>query len=91
MAITVQGSDRITDEALPLAELAAQMRLPDGYDTVPGQLDRMRARLRAAIASVEARCSKILIARDVVVSGAAPGGSRVTLPVAPGRSQPVRS
>lgn len=83
MAMMVQGSDGIEDGALPVAELAASMRLADGYDTVPGQLDRMLARLRAAIATVERRTGKVLIERNFVLQGTAEAGTRVVVPVSP--------
>lgn len=83
MAMMVQGSDGIDDGALPVAELAASMRLADGYDTVPGQVERMRARLQAAIATVERRTGKALIARNFVLHGTAEAGSRVSVPVSP--------
>lgn len=83
MAMMLQGSDGIMDEALPLADLAASLRLPDGYETIPGQITRMQGRLRAAIAMVEGRTGKALIARNFVLQGTVEAGKRVPLPVSP--------
>lgn len=83
MAMTVQGSDRIPDEALPVAQLAARMRLADGYEAIPGEGDRLRLLLAAAIATVERRSGRVTIARDVTVAGERGEGRRIALPVAP--------
>ncbi len=89
MAMMVQGSERIADADLPVAELAALMRLPDGYGDIPGQTGRLQAGLRAAIETIEARTGRILVARDVTLVGGAEGGARVTLGLVPVQS--VRS
>ncbi|CTQ50910.1 head-tail connector protein [Jannaschia donghaensis] len=83
MAMIVQGSDGITEEALPVADLAACLRLMDGYDTVPGQMARLRSRLRAAITMVEGRTGHVLVARDLQLTGAAQGGFREIVPLSP--------
>ncbi|SFI38637.1 head-tail connector protein [Jannaschia pohangensis] len=83
MAIRVQDGQAIADEALPLAELAAQMRLPDGFESVPGMAERLRLRLRSAIAAVERRLGKALIAREFTLIGVSEGGQKVSLPIAP--------
>ncbi len=83
MAMMVQGSDEIADEAVPVADLAMSMRLPDGYDAVPGQVARLRSRLRAAIVTVERRTGRALIARTFTLEGTAPGGRGVPLPIGP--------
>lgn len=83
MTMMVQGSEEIAEGALPVADLASALRLPDGYETVPGQMARLQARLRAAIETVEARSGKILLARTVTLTGSATGGGRAALPVAP--------
>lgn len=83
MAMTVMDSQGIADEMLPVEDLAAQMRLADGYDDVPGLSARLRLRLRAAIGTVERRLGKALIGREFVLSGIAGGGRRVVLPIAP--------
>ncbi len=83
MAMTVIDSEGIADEMLPVEQLAAQMRLADGYDEVPGVSARLRLRLRAAIGTVERRLGKALIRREFVLSGTARGGCRVVLPIAP--------
>jgi len=83
MAMKLQRSEGIADEALPVAQLAAQMRLAETYDIVPGQSERLRLRLRAAISSIEARLGKVLIAREVVVAGLTGVGQEILLPIAP--------
>ena len=83
MVMMVQESQRIEDEALPVAGLAAALRLPDGYDAVPGQVERLRSRLRAAIATVEDRTGRILVRRELKLQGVATGGVRQVLPVTP--------
>ena len=83
MVMMVQELQRIEDEALPVAGLAAALRLPDGYDAVLGQVERLRSRLRAAIATVEDRTGRILVSREVKLQGIATGGVRQVLPVTP--------
>lgn len=83
MAMTVIDSQGIADEMLPVEQLAAQMRLADGVDEVPGLAARLRLRLRAAIGTVERRLGKAVIGREFVLSGMAQGGRRVVLPIAP--------
>ncbi len=83
MAMTVIDSEGIADGALPVAELAAQMRLADGFDVVPGLAARLRLRLRAAIGTVERRLGKAVIGREFTLAGPAQGGRRVVLPIAP--------
>lgn len=83
MTMMVQGSEEIAEVALPVADLVAALRLPDGYETVPGQMARLQARLRAAVETVEARSGKILLARQVTLTGGATGSGREALPVAP--------
>ncbi|MEM9795793.1 MAG: hypothetical protein AAF919_04855 [Pseudomonadota bacterium] len=83
MTLMVLDAQGIADGALPVAELAAQMRLADDYDTVPGQAERLRLRLRAAISSVERQTGKALIARDFILSGQSSTADRIGLPLAP--------
>lgn len=83
MAMTVIDSEGIADEMLPVEQLAAQMRLADGYDDVPGLSARLRLRLRAAIGTVERQLGKALIGREFTFSGTAGGGRKVVLPMAP--------
>ncbi len=83
MAMMVLSQEGIADDALPVAALAAQMRLPDLWDAVPSQVDRLRQRLRAAISMVETRSGRLLIARDVILGGEAPGGNCVPVPLLP--------
>ncbi|MEL6587054.1 MAG: hypothetical protein AAFY65_04825 [Pseudomonadota bacterium] len=79
----VLESEGIANGNLPVAQLAAQMRLPDGYETVPGQSARLQQRLRAAIVSLERRIAKALLRRDFVLGGPVKGGGEVFLPLAP--------
>ena len=83
MALMVLRSEDISQEALPIAALAAQMRLADGYDTVPGQQTRLAARLRAAIGLLERRLGIALLDRSIWLSGRIVGGDRFALPVRP--------
>ncbi|UWQ16990.1 hypothetical protein [Jannaschia sp. M317] len=82
MVLMVHETEALADGVLPVAELAAQMRLPEGYAAVPGQDARLQLRLRAAITFLERRLGRILLARDVVLAGVV-NATRVTLPVAP--------
>ena len=72
----------LLDGDLPLAALAAHMRLPEGWDAVPGQAERLRSRMEAAVLEVEGRVGKALVLRDFALSGEALG-ERVTVPLAP--------
>lgn len=83
MVLMVRDTEALIDAALPVAQLTALMRLPDGYAAVPGQEARLQQCLRAAIQSIERRTGKILIAREVVLQGAAGGRDRLRVPVAP--------
>ncbi|WP_299818571.1 hypothetical protein [uncultured Jannaschia sp.] len=83
MSMTVIDSQGIADESLPVAELAAQMRLADQYETVSGQASRLRLRIRAAIGAVERRLGKVLIRREFTLAGEVGGGMRIPLPIAP--------
>ncbi|SDZ30733.1 phage conserved hypothetical protein, phiE125 gp8 family [Jannaschia faecimaris] len=83
MAMMVQGSDGIEDDVLPVADLAASMRLADGFESVPGQMARLRGRLRAAIAIVETRTSKVLVAREFMLRGVAKDGTRQAVSISP--------
>lgn len=83
MVMMVLDRDAVPEAALPVAELADKMRLPDGWETVPGQFARMGRHLAAAIASVETRTGKVLLRREVTVAGSCPSDGRTLLPIAP--------
>ncbi|MGB3406877.1 MAG: hypothetical protein WBA67_05225 [Jannaschia sp.] len=83
MVLMVLETEALADEALPLAQLAAHMRLAEGYAAIPGQDERLRQRLRAAIATLERRLGKILIAREVVLTGTIGDALKIGLPIAP--------
>ena len=83
MALLLIEIDEVPDAALPLAELAAQMRLADGTIDDPAQAARLRARLRAAIDDVERRTGRALARRTAVLAGAAGDARRIALPVTP--------
>lgn len=83
MAMIVTDSGGIADELLPVAELAVQMRLADGVVAAPDQAERLRLRLRAAMDIVERRIARVLIERDVTLTGTVEDGRRVRLPIAP--------
>ncbi|MFO6463674.1 hypothetical protein ACK8OR_04715 [Jannaschia sp. KMU-145] len=82
MAMTILETEAIADGALPIAQLAAHLRLPEGYGVEADPTRRLALSLLAAIAEIEARLGKILIAREVRVAGVAEGG-RIALPLAP--------
>lgn len=72
----------IAETALPVDALAAHLRLPEGWDAVPGQRARLAMRMRAGIAEVEARVGKALLVREFAVEGVA-RAARVAVPLAP--------
>jgi hypothetical protein len=83
MVLKVIETEALAEAALPLDALRAQMRLPEGYDALPGQTGRLGQRLRAAIVGLERRLRLLFLAREVVLGG--PGGAtRMRLPVGPG-------
>ncbi|MGB3555854.1 MAG: hypothetical protein WBA25_14585 [Jannaschia sp.] len=81
MGLKVLESGATADAALPVAQLAAQMRLPEGYAAVPGQDERLRLRLRAAIGSLEMRLGRAMLPRDVTLSGTGEGSVEIALPL----------
>ncbi|GIT91817.1 hypothetical protein JANAI62_22740 [Jannaschia pagri] len=83
MVLMVLETEALTDAQLPVEQLAAHLRLAEGYATVPGQDARLRQRLRGAIGMVERRLGKVMIAREVVLCGPSEGSDRIALPVAP--------
>lgn len=83
MAVSVIEKGEVSDGALPVGELVAQMRLADGVTNDPEQAARLRARLRAAIDAVERRTGMIILARTVTLAGQAEDARRIRLPVRP--------
>jgi uncharacterized phiE125 gp8 family phage protein len=83
MTLTITHREAVAEARLPVAELAAQLRLPDGWETVPGQNTRLVSRLQAALELIEARAGSVLLERDLVLEGRAVGGRLVSLPCAP--------
>lgn len=83
MALTVIEMGEVPDEALPVGELAAQMRLADGATDDPAQAPRLRSRLRAAIDEAERRTGKVLVMRRAVLVGYSSDARRVSLPISP--------
>jgi uncharacterized phiE125 gp8 family phage protein len=75
--------DAVAEAALPVEELAVRLRLPDGWDAVPGQRARLVGQLRAAIEAVETRAGKALLRRGFTVLGRGAGCRRVGLPLSP--------
>ena len=57
----------IPSGSLPIDAFKAHLRLAEGFDVIPGQMERLRACLRAAIVTLEARVSKIFLRRDFIV------------------------
>ena len=83
MTLTIIDAGSVPDAALPLNDLAAMLRLPDGWRDEAARAERLRHLLRAATRDVEARTGQVLLARTVVLDGNAPGGREMMLPVKP--------
>lgn len=80
----VMDETELPVSALPLAEFRAHLRLGTGFAEDSLQDSVLEGFLRAAMAAVEGRCSKVLIAR--VVTWRLPGwrdGQAQALPLAP--------
>lgn len=72
------------DEArLPVAELAARMRLPERWAEIAGEAARLGRLLRGAIARAEASQGHAVLDRAHVLTGHAPGGAVLSLPLRP--------
>jgi len=74
----------IADAALPVVQFRSHLRLGSGFGEDDLQDELLKGFLRAAVAAIEARTGKILLARDfswVVHAWSDPEGAR--LPVAP--------
>lgn len=75
---------QVPSASLPVAEFTDHMRLGTGFDDDGVQNSVLESYLRAAIAAVEARTNKALIARDFLYTLSAWRDlSALTLPVAP--------
>lgn len=83
MTLTITQRAAVTETRLPVAELAGQLRLPDGWETVPGQFARLVGRLGAALEIIEGRAGCVLMERELTLEGRAPGGRLLSLPCAP--------
>jgi uncharacterized phiE125 gp8 family phage protein len=83
MALRVLESEAVMTADLPVAVLAARLRLPDGWDAVPGALDRLQASLFAAMSTTEARLGQVLLRRVLVIGGRFDSAGRFSLPIAP--------
>ena len=83
MTLTITGRGAPAEAALPVDALALQLRLPDGWDAVAGRRAQLAARLRAALGTVEMASGRAVLAQEVTLTGRAPGGRRLVLPVAP--------
>ena len=83
MVLMVRETEALADAVLPVAQLAAQMRLAEGYAAVPGQDERLRQSLRAAIALLERRLGVVLASRSVMLSGPGADSDAIGLPVSP--------
>jgi len=71
-------------EALPVAEFRAHLRLGTGFADVGAADAALEAYLRAAIAAIEGRTAKVLLARDFLLTLEAWRGTQTQpLPVAP--------
>lgn len=82
MALRVLETEAVAEDALPVEALAAQLRLPDGWDTVPGDRMRIVGRLGAALEAIERRVGRMILSRLVILGGRTCGRSLV-LPVGP--------
>ncbi len=77
----------IASAALPLAAFKDHLRLGSGFADEPAQDALAESYLRAAMAAIEGRIGKILMARNLVwMSSRWRGGRAVPLPVAPVRA-----
>lgn len=83
MTMTVIETERVADVALPVMQLAVQMRLADGVAASPDQAERLRLRLRAALDAVERDTGRILLARTITLGITRGGQMALLLPFAP--------
>ncbi|MEM7643469.1 MAG: hypothetical protein AAF366_13200 [Pseudomonadota bacterium] len=83
MALRVLSSAAVTAADLPMAGLAARMRMPDGWVTVPDMALRLESQLQSALAATERRLGRVLLRRQVTLGGTADGGSSIALPARP--------
>jgi hypothetical protein len=83
MTLKVLESEAVKEAGLPLAELAARLGMPTGWETIPDAVIRLEHRLSAAMTAVEARLGSALLRRRMVLGGAVEGGIRMALPVRP--------
>lgn len=83
MTLSITHRGEVAEAALPVEALAAQLRLADGWDAVPGQRARLALRLRASAAAVGAQADRAVLRQSVVLEGRAPGGNLLILPLAP--------
>ena len=82
--MTVMHDTHLPDTALPGAALKRHLRLGSGFAEDDVQDDVLSSFLRAALAAVEGRTHKALVARDMVLALPAwPEGGALALPVAP--------
>lgn len=83
MALRVLTSEAVEAADLPLAELAARMRMPEGWETIPDQVTRLESRMRSALLATERRLGHVLLQREIRLVGTSDGVCTVALPVAP--------
>ncbi|MEX1661756.1 hypothetical protein AB4874_08840 [Thioclava sp. 15-R06ZXC-3] len=77
----------VATSALPLVEFRDHLRLGTGFGDLGAEDAALEAYLRAAMAAIEGRTAKALLARDFVLSVEAwRGGAVQALPVAPVRA-----
>lgn len=69
--------------ALPVAEFRNHMRLGTGFADLGAEDAALEAYLRAALAAIEGRTAKVLLARDFVLTLQTWRGAAQPLPVAP--------
>ena len=83
MTLTITDRGDVPDAALPLAELAALLRLPNAWESEDGRAGRLRHLLRAALRDIEARTGRVLLRQEVRLQGHAAGGTDIGVPVRP--------
>jgi hypothetical protein len=83
MALTILETEAVGTARLPIGALAARLRLPDGWETVPGHSERLADQLRSAIVSIERRTGYAMLGRSFVIGGEAAGWGDLALPVRP--------
>ncbi|MEM8822177.1 MAG: hypothetical protein AAGF30_01075 [Pseudomonadota bacterium] len=83
MALRVLTSAAVDAAQLPWEVLAARLRMPEGWRSIPELVLRVDTRLQAALAMAERRTGRILVRREVVLVGEGDGTRSIALGVEP--------